>query len=61
MTYYRRSSTELRDELAALAAGVAVGAAATYLARLWLRREPVGDAEDEERSPPALDEGGPRP
>lgn len=51
MTYYRRGSTDLWDELAALAVGVAAGAAAAYLARLLLRREPVEDERRAEDGP----------
>lgn len=45
MTYYRRGSNDLLEELAALGVGVAAGAAAAYLTRLWIRREPVERAE----------------
>lgn len=41
MTRYRRSPTETWQELAAAAAGVAVGAVVYYFARAWLQREPV--------------------
>lgn len=43
MTHYRRSSTDLVDELAAIAAGVAVGIGVAYLVRLVRRREPLDD------------------
>lgn len=41
MTHYRRSSTDLLDELAAIAAGVAVGLGVAYLVRLVRQREPL--------------------
>lgn len=52
MTMYRRTEIGLRDEITALAAGALVGAAAFYVARLWLRREalrPAGAAAGERR------------
>lgn len=41
MTHYRRSSTDLLDELAAIAAGVAAGVGVAYLVRLIRQREPL--------------------
>lgn len=57
MTYYRRGSTDTWEELAAVAVGVAAGAAAAYLARLWLRREPVDGPERGALTERATDEG----
>ncbi len=55
MTYYRRRGLEWWEEAAAAAAGVAAGIAAGYLARQWLRREPLGGEAggdgDRERAP----------
>jgi hypothetical protein len=47
MSYHRRRSLDWWDELTALGVGVAAGAAAVYLARLWLQRDPLprGDVE----------------
>lgn len=52
MTYYRRRTLEWWEELAAVGAGLAAGAAAAYLARQWLRRSPTGQGRREERFPP---------
>lgn len=45
MRKFRRRPADRQDELAALgaglAAGVALGAVTWYLARIWLRREPL--------------------
>lgn len=55
MVYYRRRGLEWWEEAAAAAVGVAAGLAAGYLARHWLKREPLGgEAEDDDR------EGAPR-
>lgn len=43
MTHYRRGSTDLWEELAALAAGAAAGAGVAYLVRLLLQREPLDE------------------
>lgn len=51
MTYYRRGSTDLWDELASLAVGIAVGALGAYLARLVFRREPVEEPRRAEGDP----------
>lgn len=55
MTTYRRTEIGLAEEIVALAAGALVGAAAFYVARLWLQREllpppggPVGDRREGE-------------
>lgn len=49
MAYYRRRGLDWWEEAAAAAAGLAAGIAAGYLARHWLRREPLGERpEDDE-------------
>lgn len=52
---YRRRPADQEDELAALgaglAAGVAVGAVTWYLARTWLRREPLPSGSAPETAP----------
>ena len=63
MAYYRRRKLEWWEELAAVAAGAAVGAAAGYLARHWLRREPTGGRRPRRRGPGesgGADRGAPR-
>lgn len=59
-TTYRRRPADRQDEMAAfgagLAAGVAVGAVTWYLARTWLRREPLPSGP----SPEAAEEGAVR-
>jgi len=49
MRYYRRRRLDWWDELAALGIGVAAGAAAVYLARLWLQRDPLPRGGEERR------------
>ena len=46
MTYYRRGELSDADRLLAGAVGVAVGAIAFYVARIWLQREVL------DRAPP---------
>ena len=41
MTHYRRGTTDLWDDLAAIAAGAAVGAGVAYLVRLLRQRTPL--------------------
>lgn len=51
MSYYRRRGLEWWEEAAAAAAGVAAGVAVGYLARHWLRREPLGGEREDEGVP----------
>lgn len=46
MTYYRRRTPELWEEIAAVAAGAAAGVATYYLARTLLGREPLSGRDD---------------
>jgi len=56
--YYRRRDPSLWDELLALGAGLAAGAAVAWIVRTWLRREALpppptdsGVGEGERREP----------
>lgn len=49
MSYRRRRTLDLWDELRAVAVGAAAGAVAAYLARLWLQRERLPPAAEEPR------------
>lgn len=58
MTYYRRRTPELWEEIAAAAAGAAAGLAAYWVARTLFRREPLSSGPDPEdrdggEAPPA--------
>lgn len=60
MSYYRRRTPELWEEIAAVAAGVAAGLAAHYLTRTLLRRDPLPGGEngpEGEGRPPASPDG----
>lgn len=57
MTYYRRRTPELWEEIAAAAAGAAAGLAGYYLARTLLRRERLPRSAGASRT----DEGDGRP
>lgn len=64
MTHYRRSSTDLRDGLAAIAAGVAAGVGVAYLVRLFRQRQPLDGGEGGSRPGEGArlpDGEGPRP
>lgn len=61
MTHYRRSSTDLWDELTAIAAGVAAGVGVAYLVRRFRQREPLeGGGGGTGGSPPLPERGRPR-
>lgn len=53
MTTYRRGPTEPWQEVAAAAAGLLTGAAAFWLARTWLRRQPLPSGRPAPDPPPA--------
>ena len=55
MTHYRRGTTDLWDDLAAIAAGAAFGAGVAYLVRLLRQREPLDRRDDRSRE---VDAGG---
>lgn len=69
MTYYRRRTPELWEEIAAVAAGAAAGVATYYLARILLGREllsgradgPGAGGGDGARMPARGDGDGARP
>lgn len=58
MTVYRRGPGGPTDMAMAAAAGLLAGSVVFYLARIWLRREPIGEIERRESSPVEADAKG---
>ena len=56
MTYYRRKPADATVIAGAVAAGTVIGAAAFYLVKLWLQREPLEPAVDLDEPVPETSE-----